>query len=43
MITVIMACLHARSTNEEFQPDGLYFGTVVIDLAVIGAFAKWFL
>ncbi len=31
-MTIILAFLHAMSSNKDFQPDMLYLGTFMIDM-----------
>jgi len=40
MITIMLATAHAFSTNSNFQPILLYFGTFLIDIELVGALAK---
>lgn len=32
MFTLVLAVVHARSTNDDFSPTALYIGTFIIDL-----------
>jgi len=34
-MTLLLILIHAFSRNPQFRPDVLYFGTVVIDLAIL--------
>jgi len=35
MITLILAAIHGFATNKDFRPDILYFGTIILDIALI--------
>lgn len=42
MLTIGLACIHAKSNNSSFQPLGLYFVTFIVDLSIVEAAIKIF-
>jgi hypothetical protein len=41
MMTVILACAHAFSSNKNFQPSLMYLGTFIIDINITEFLIKW--
>lgn len=37
-MTILLAALHAFRTNKNFEPEGIYFFTFIIDLILLDTF-----